>query len=133
MRVRRPAVAGSFYPASERELSAMLERLCARAAPPEKAVGAIAPHAGYVFSGGLAGAVWSRVVVPRTVLLLGPNHTGLGAPFAARLCLFDLQKVSTRIRESQSHTLSVWGYPAIVRCWKSSCTIGANRPRLQLP
>ncbi|RKY21961.1 MAG: AmmeMemoRadiSam system protein B [Planctomycetota bacterium] len=82
MRVRRPAVAGSFYPASERELSAMLERLCARAAPPEKAVGAIAPHAGYVFSGGLAGAVWSRVVVPRTVLLLGPNHTGMGAPFA---------------------------------------------------
>ena len=42
------------------------------------AFGAIVPHAGYVYSGAVAGAVYARLEPPRTVILLGPNHTGLG-------------------------------------------------------
>ena len=79
---REPAVAGRFYrnepEALAREVSAFL------AAPVEKlaAIGVVAPHAGYVYSGAIAGAVYARVVVPPRVIVLGPNHTGLGRPAA---------------------------------------------------
>jgi hypothetical protein len=42
----------------------------------------IAPHAGYVYSGAVAGAVFAHVEVPRRVLVLCPNHTGLGEPLS---------------------------------------------------
>jgi len=45
---------------------------------PAPAVGAIAPHAGYLYSGLTAAHVYARVVVPAAVVVLGPNHTGLG-------------------------------------------------------
>lgn len=49
---------------------------------PAPALGVVAPHAGYVYSGAIAGAVYARVVVPPRVVVLGPNHTGLGRPAA---------------------------------------------------
>jgi AmmeMemoRadiSam system protein B len=49
---------------------------------PEAAIGAIVPHAGYVYSGPVAGAVYARLEIPRTVMILCPNHTGRGAPAA---------------------------------------------------
>jgi len=45
-----------------------------------KALGIVAPHAGLVYSGSVAGAVYSRIELPGTFVLIGPNHTGLGAP-----------------------------------------------------
>ncbi len=39
---------------------------------------AMAPHAGYVYSGRIAGATYACLEVPERILLLGPNHTGLG-------------------------------------------------------
>jgi hypothetical protein len=42
----------------------------------------MAPHAGYVYSGAVAGAVYAQVEVPRRVIVLCPNHTGLGEPLA---------------------------------------------------
>ena len=48
--------------------------------PPRAAFGAIVPHAGYVYSGPVAGAVYSRVAIPRAAVILCPNHTGRGAP-----------------------------------------------------
>jgi hypothetical protein len=42
----------------------------------------MAPHAGYVFSGAIAGRTIGQVKLPSTIVLLGPNHTGLGAPLA---------------------------------------------------
>jgi len=45
-------------------------------------VGAIVPHAGYVCSGVVAGAVYSRLSIPELVIILGPNHTGLGPAFS---------------------------------------------------
>ncbi len=46
------------------------------------AKGVVAPHAGYVFSGAIAGAVYARVEVPQRVVVIGPNHTGMGEPAA---------------------------------------------------
>jgi AmmeMemoRadiSam system protein B len=45
---------------------------------PASAIGVIAPHAGYLYSGPTAAHVFARVVVPGTVVVLAPNHTGLG-------------------------------------------------------
>lgn len=51
-------------------------------AEPERVLGIIAPHAGYMYSGKVAGRVYGAIRVPDTVLVLGPNHTGLGSPAA---------------------------------------------------
>ncbi len=47
-----------------------------------RALGVIAPHAGYVYSGAVAGAVYAQIEVPRKVIVLCPNHTGMGEPLA---------------------------------------------------
>jgi len=77
---RKPAVAGTFYPGNIKRLEAFLGDAVHPAAEPLVAVGVVSPHAGYVYSGRVAGAVFGRVTVPNTVLLLGPNHTGMGTP-----------------------------------------------------
>ncbi|MCK5236466.1 MAG: AmmeMemoRadiSam system protein B [Deltaproteobacteria bacterium] len=75
-------MAGSFYPDSGEELEesvrALLEK--AEASP---ALGVISPHAGYTYSGSVAGALFARVGVPDICVMLAPNHTGEGrSPFA---------------------------------------------------
>jgi MEMO1 family protein len=79
--VRQPAVAGKFYTHDPDQLRIELNHLIPKGEA-ARAIGIIAPHAGYVYSGGLAGQVFGAVRVPDTVLLLGPNHTGLGAAAA---------------------------------------------------
>ncbi|MCM8829493.1 MAG: AmmeMemoRadiSam system protein B, partial [Candidatus Omnitrophica bacterium] len=81
-KIRRPVVAGYFYPEEKRELLRMLERFIDSTVEPEKVTALIAPHAGYVYSGKTAGAVFSRAIIPDTVILIGPNHTGYGEPYA---------------------------------------------------
>lgn len=82
---RTPAVAGRFYPSDRDELAReVTEYLGAlpggrpTTQPPRPALGLVAPHAGYVFSGAVAGATYARVTVPDRVIVLGPNHTGDG-------------------------------------------------------
>ena len=76
-------MAGHFYPAEPTRLARELERLLAApGAPPRAALAVLAPHAGYVYSGSVAGATYARVEVPRLAIVLCPNHTGLGAPAA---------------------------------------------------
>ncbi len=84
---REPAVAGRFYPAARDVLAAdvaalLAERPGGRATPepPRPAIGILAPHAGYVYSGAVAGATYARVHVPDRAIVLCPNHTGRGAP-----------------------------------------------------
>lgn len=82
---REPAVAGSFYPAQRRRLEGDVAALLASGAtgePPTLAIGVVAPHAGYVYSGSVAGATYACVEVPPRVLVLCPNHTGRGATVA---------------------------------------------------
>jgi AmmeMemoRadiSam system protein B len=77
--IRQPAVAGTFYPGDPGQLHADLEVMIPRNEDKEKVIGIIAPHAGYVYSGKVAGAIYGTVKVPGTIVVLGPNHHGLGA------------------------------------------------------
>jgi AmmeMemoRadiSam system protein B len=78
--LREPAVAGRFYPGSPSRLAAEVDGFLRPAAARTPARGLLAPHAGYMYSGAIAGEVYRRVEIPRRVVVLGPNHTGLGAP-----------------------------------------------------
>jgi len=81
--VRTPAVAGKFYPRRAEELrQAVQEYTSTEETGRIGAIGCIAPHAGYMYSGHVAGAVYSRLEIPNRVIILCPNHTGLGHPLA---------------------------------------------------
>lgn len=77
--IRPPAVAGQFYPGTEQGLYDELQRLLPPVAEKRRAIGVISPHAGYVYSGSAAGALLAQVIIPRTVVIIGPNHQGAGA------------------------------------------------------
>jgi MEMO1 family protein len=77
--VRQPAVAGSFYEARPEKLERDVLRFVPPGLRPEAAIGAIVPHAGYVYSGPVAGAVYGRLRLPPVAVILCPNHTGRGA------------------------------------------------------
>ena len=81
---RVPAVANMFYPGEKGRLEEQLSSFVKPVAEPRKVLAAISPHAGYKYSGGVAGAVFSEIQIPETVLLLGPNHRGAGAQVACR-------------------------------------------------
>ncbi len=81
---RRAVVAGTFYPGTRDQLAAQVTALLP-AVEATRAVGVVVPHAGYMYSGGVAGAVYARVAPPETWVALGPNHTGQGAR-AAIMC-----------------------------------------------
>ena len=78
-RVRKPAVAGLFYPSQPAALlSAVQALVTVPDATPAPAIAVIVPHAGYQYSGSTAGAVFARVAVPHRVVIVAPNHTGSG-------------------------------------------------------
>jgi hypothetical protein len=84
--VRPPAVAGTFYEADPARLSATVTRLLAAPHEAPRPAGAwralLLPHAGHVYSGGIAAAGVSAVTWPAKAILLGPNHHGIGAAAA---------------------------------------------------
>lgn len=95
MRVRRPCVAGAFYPADPERLRETIEgcfthRLGPGRLPkPEgyerRIVSVVCPHAGYMYSGPVAAHSYYNLAAeakPRSVIVIGPNHTGLGSPIA---------------------------------------------------
>jgi AmmeMemoRadiSam system protein B len=80
--VREPAVAGTFYPGAADELDRQVHQLAPVADQRHQLLGCVVPHAGYVYSGSIAGAVFGHLDVPRRVIVIGPNHTGVGAAVA---------------------------------------------------
>ena len=94
--MRKPAVAGSFYPGSFTGLQRQIEDcfkhpLGPGALPGEgksaerHILGLVSPHAGYIYSGPVAANGFSRMAAekkPGTVVIVGPNHRGLGAMVA---------------------------------------------------
>ncbi len=80
--LRKAVVAGQFYPDSDTGIRAMLEKFLEEGREKVDAVAAMVPHAGYVYSGAVAGAVFSRLEPKDTYIIIGPKHTGLGRPFA---------------------------------------------------
>lgn len=77
--IRQPAVAGQFYNDDAAKLRDELDRLVVKAPSRVKAVGVISPHAGYIYSGAVAGQLYGSVEAPSTVIIIGPNHHGAGA------------------------------------------------------
>jgi hypothetical protein len=90
--VRRPAVAGLFYPGSGGELRSTVESLLREAAPDPGPVpkAVIAPHAGYAYSGPIAASAFQALAAAgaalRRIVILGPAHRvevrGLALPGA---------------------------------------------------
>jgi MEMO1 family protein len=81
--IRHPAVAGRFYPGDPDDLRAEARSYLSNSSDkPIRAIGCIAPHAGYMYSGHVAGAVFARVEIPERCIVLCPNHTGMGVPLA---------------------------------------------------
>ena len=87
--LRQPAVAGRFYPANAQHLRAEVETfttapatVSAESEAKIHAQGCLVPHAGYVYSGHVAGAVYRRLKLPHRYVILCPNHTGMGDPLA---------------------------------------------------
>lgn len=93
MSIRQPTVAGAFYPARPEELVKTIEKSFLHSRGPGvlpaekkekrtiKAV--VCPHAGYIYSGPCAAHSFLALAEeknPTTIILLGPNHTGWGAP-----------------------------------------------------
>jgi AmmeMemoRadiSam system protein B len=82
MQVRRTAVAGTFYPASAAALKNDLSRYVPDIPDKRDVKGLLAPHAGYIYSGAVAGETYAGIRIPRRVIILCPNHSGLGAALA---------------------------------------------------
>ncbi len=117
---RKAAVAGQFYHDSSARLSHQVQEYVSHNLPRERAIGILSPHAGLIYSGAVAGEVYSRISLPDTFLLIGPNHTGLGArialmsegeweiptglfPVDARLAQRIISNVSIASSDSQAH------------------------------
>ncbi|MBI3941309.1 MAG: AmmeMemoRadiSam system protein B [Acidobacteria bacterium] len=80
--IRTAAVAGAFYPAAKPDLDRMLRELTDFEAEKRRAIAVIGPHAGYIYSGRVAGETYRQVALPGKLVILCPNHTGRGAPVA---------------------------------------------------
>ncbi len=83
--IRKPAVAGYFYPEKREELAEMIGDFKSQSAgeiPICRAKGAVLPHAGYKYSGLVAAKTVFASEFPRTFIILSPNHTGLGEAFS---------------------------------------------------
>lgn len=87
--MRKEAVAGQFYPDNKKELQETVKRFLI-SEKKECVKSVISPHAGYEFSGKLAGKVFSLVPEKKDFIILGVNHTGLGD----RVC-FSLEDFET--------------------------------------
>ena len=76
--LRLPAVADQFYPGKPSVLAREVQGYMEKGVSKQAAMGVVAPHAGYMYSGKVAGSVFSRIRVPERVVLLGVNHRGIG-------------------------------------------------------
>ncbi len=80
--VRHPVVAGRFYPEEARVLREEVSSYISPTNHKIPALGCIVPHAGYVYSGHVAGAVYSKIAISNRCIVLCPNHTGRGQPLS---------------------------------------------------
>jgi AmmeMemoRadiSam system protein B len=80
--IRPPAVAGRFYTADARELARQIKDFCPNGKQKIVARGCVVPHAGYRYSGQVAGAVYSLLPIPAKCILIGPRHFPRGEAMA---------------------------------------------------
>jgi len=82
--IRPPAVAGYFYPGRAPELREMIEAMVPAKRERKRAYGVVSPHAGYMYSGRVAAAVFASVEIPEVAVILGPSHRGIEPLFAVQ-------------------------------------------------
>ena len=126
---RKPAVAGVFYPSGKNMLLDTMKDLflgplgpgslpSVSEKPLEKPAGIISPHAGYIYSGQVAAWAFHKVAklgIPKTVILIGPNHTGYGSSVSVfpagewetPLGSVEIDEEATRIIAENSSTVQV--------------------------
>ncbi len=80
--LRKPVVAGQFYPLDAKSLRGMISVFADKEAQKKDVIGAILPHAGYIYSGKVAAQAVSGINIKDNLVLLGPNHTGSGPNFS---------------------------------------------------
>ncbi|MGH9747424.1 MAG: AmmeMemoRadiSam system protein B [Candidatus Acidiferrales bacterium] len=80
--IRPPAVAGHFYSSHPQELAKDVDRYLLPDAARQQAIGCVVPHAGYMYSGHVAGAVYSSLDIPKRLILIGPRHFPSGEALA---------------------------------------------------
>ena len=80
--VRAPSVAGTFYPADAAQLDQMVTELLGEPTHTKAWPAALVPHAGLRYSGRIGAAVFKRLQIPQSVIILGPKHTPLGVEWA---------------------------------------------------
>jgi AmmeMemoRadiSam system protein B len=103
--IRKPVVSGQFYPQTEEGINKMLAKMIDLTSEKQDAKGIIMPHAGYVYSGYVAGSTISKVDIKKTAIILGTDHTGAGSPFSIMtkgswLTPLGEVKIDTEIAES---------------------------------
>lgn len=94
--VRSPAVAGRFYSADPAELARQVREFTNAAAEKLPALGCMVPHAGYMYSGHVAGAVYGSIQIPGKCILLGPRHF----PGGERMAIFSEGSWQTPLGEA---------------------------------
>src|ERR1700690_2800745 len=80
--IRHAAVAGRFYPSDPATLLADVQSYLTPPGEILPAFGCVTPHAGYIYSGAVAGAVFARIALPQRCIILCPNHIGHGSPLS---------------------------------------------------
>ncbi|MCF7873684.1 MAG: AmmeMemoRadiSam system protein B [Candidatus Omnitrophica bacterium] len=81
--IRKAIANGQFYPDKLEQLTALIKELSPKKVQSRcRAKGVILPHAGYPFSGKVAATTISKISAPKNIVMLGPNHTGLGKKFS---------------------------------------------------
>jgi MEMO1 family protein len=81
LQLRQAAVAGYFYPDKKDRLEKELSEFLSVKKEKVRATAIVVPHAGYIYSGGVAGEVYASIDLPDTFIILCPNHTGYGSDF----------------------------------------------------
>ncbi len=78
--LRLPAVSGAFYPAEAHALTALIHRYAPPNSPAERknVRACLVPHAGYIYSGAVAGAVFAHISLPKRIIILGVRHFPYG-------------------------------------------------------
>lgn len=80
--IRSPAVEGRFYPADPRILAHDIGEYVASTTAQSLVRACLVPHAGYMYSGHVAGAVYGSIQIPARCVLIGPRHFPRGAPMS---------------------------------------------------
>jgi len=76
--IRKPVVSGQFYPSNVLQLKKEISSYVDETSKKREIISCFLPHAGYMYSGAVAGLTVSKFIIKDTIVILGPNHTGYG-------------------------------------------------------